>query len=319
MIWLSWRQQRTETLLALVLIGLLAALCIPAAIHLASLYTHDGIAACVNRQTSACRSAIESFAGHAGVLRDLAGGWLNLVPGLIGVALAAPLVLDLEQGTATFAWTQGVTRARWLASRLGLAVVTALAAGGAYSLLLGWYRVPLDKVFGPFSDGAFDGQGIVPLAYVLFGFALGLAVGVVLRRTAPAIVVAFVAYVAGRIFVQSHLRQRFATPLTATWGPRSQGPSSLQRAWILFEGPSNRAGHVFSGSFQLLSRCASGGAGGLKSVNQSCLARLGAGYNHAIYQPASRFWEFQVIETALFAGVALLLMAFAAWRVLRAD
>lgn len=318
MIWLSWRQQRTETLLAVVLLGLLAALCVPTAIHLASLYTRDGIAGCTNRQTDACNSAIESFAGHAGVLRDLAGGWLNLVPGLIGVALAVPLVLDLEQGTATFAWTQSVTRANWLCSRLGLAVVTALAAGGAYSLLLGWYRVPLDKVFGPFSDGAFDGEGIVPLAYVLFGLALALAVGVVLRRPAPAVVIAFVAYVASRIFVQSQLRQRFATPLTATWGGKVPGPN-LRRAWILFEGPSNRAGHPFSGSFQALSHCASGGAGGIKSLNQSCLARLGAGYNHAVYQPASRFWEFQGIEFALFAGAALLLIAFAAWRVLRAD
>jgi hypothetical protein len=316
-IWLSWRQQRTEALLTVVILGLLAALAVPAAIHLASLYTHDGIAACVNRQTNACNSAIESFAGHAGVLRSLAGGWLNLVPGLIGVALAAPLILDLEQGTATFAWTQGVTRARWLGSRLGLAVVTALAAGGAYSLLLGWYRIPLDKVFGPFSDGAFDAEGIVPLSYVLFGLALALAVGVVLRRTAPAVVIGFVAYVAGRIFVQSQ-RRHFATPLTATWGGRAPGPK-LQRAWILSEAPSDRAGHVFSGSFQALQDCASAGAGGLKSVNQSCLARLGAGYNHAVYQPASRFWEFQGIEFALFAGVALLLLAFAAWRILRID
>ncbi len=33
----------------------------------------------------------------------------------------------------------------------------------------------------------------------------------------------------------------------------------------------------------------------------------------AVYQPASRFWLFQGIETALFGGVALVLIAFAAW------
>jgi hypothetical protein len=36
-------------------------------------------------------------------------------------------------------------------------------------------------------------------------------------------------------------------------------------------------------------------------------------YHHAIYQPASRFWLFQGIETALFGGVAIALIAFAAW------
>jgi hypothetical protein len=43
------------------------------------------------------------------------------------------------------------------------------------------------------------------------------------------------------------------------------------------------------------------------------MARHGAGYSHVVWQPASRFWEFQGIETALFGGVALLLIAFAAW------
>jgi hypothetical protein len=319
MIWLSWRQQRTETLVTAVLLGLLAALAAPAAIHLASLYTHDGIAACIHRQTAVCEDAVGSFGDHAGTLRTLAGGWLNLLPGLVGIALAAPLVLDIEHGTSTFAWTQSVTRARWLSTRLGLALLTALAAGGAYSLLLSWYRSPLDKVFGPFSDGAFDAEGVVPLAYILFALGLGLAVGMVLRRTAPAMVVAFLGYFGARIFVDTWLRQRFVTPLTATWGPPHQGPD-LGRAWILFEGPSNRAGHVFSGSFRALQHCASaGGPGPIKSVNHSCLARLGYGFNHAVYQPASRFWEFQGIEAALFAGLGLVLIAFAAWRVLSSD
>ncbi len=34
---------------------------------------------------------------------------------------------------------------------------------------------------------------------------------------------------------------------------------------------------------------------------------------HTVFQPASRFWELQGIETALFGGTALLLIAFAAW------
>ena len=84
----------------------------------------------------------------------------------------------------------------------------------------------------------------------------------------------------------------------------------------LFEGPSNRAGHVFSGSFPALERCAGTSSRRDQVLNQTCLARIGAGYTHAVYQPASRFWEFQGIEFALFGGLALLLIAFAAWRVL---
>jgi hypothetical protein len=317
MIWLSWRQQRAETVLTAALLALLAAMAVPEAIHLASAYTHYDVASCLDRQSQACAYSVGNFGAHAGALRSMLG-WLNLLIGLIGVALAAPLILDLENGTATFAWTQSVTRGRWLTMRLGVPVLTALAAGGVYSLLLGWYRGPLDATFGPFSESGFDVQGIVPLAYVLFALSLGLAIGVIWRRTAPAMIAGFIAYFVARISVDSWLRQRFLTPLTVTWGPHASGPN-LQQAWVTVEGPSNSAGHIFSGSFPALERCAKGGAGGIKAVSQSCLDRLGAGYTHAVYQPASRFWEFQGIEFALFAGMAVLLIAFAAWRVLRTD
>lgn len=227
-------------------------------------------------------------------------------------------MIELEQGTVVFGWTQGMTRARWLATKLAVAIATAVVAGAAYSVLFSWARGPFDAVFGSFSDSVFDFEGTVPIAYFLFALGLGLAVGVVFRRTAPAMVVAFLAYFGARISVDTWLRQHFMTPLTATWGPNANG-SNLSRAWILFEGPSNRAGHVFTGSFPALQRCVSAAPGGVKSVDSNCLARLGANYVHAVYQPASRFWEFQGIETALFGGIALLLIAFAAWRVLRTD
>ncbi len=38
---------------------------------------------------------------------------------------------------------------------------------------------------------------------------------------------------------------------------------------------------------------------------------------HAIYHPASHFWRLQLIETAIFGGAALALIAFAAWWTLR--
>ena len=40
---------------------------------------------------------------------------------------------------------------------------------------------------------------------------------------------------------------------------------------------------------------------------------------HAVYLPVSDFWPLQLTETALFGGLALLLIAFAAWRVLGSD
>jgi hypothetical protein len=57
--------------------------------------------------------------------------------------------------------------------------------------------------------------------------------------------------------------------------------------------------------------CERAGGQSLKIVDPSCLpTNL---YNHAVYHPASRFWLFQGIETAIFGGLAVALIAFAAW------
>jgi hypothetical protein len=327
-IWLSWRQQRTETLIAAAILVVLAAAFVPAGIHAADLFTQEHLGLCINRSSQACLFAVGNFANRGGFVRSLlAGGWLNLMPGLTGVALAAPLLLDLENGTTRLAWTQSVTRRRWLATKASIAAGTVVLAGVAYALLFTWYQRPFDRIWGRWDQFGFE--GVVPIAYVLFAFGLALAIGVLLRRSAAALVVAFGAYVGARLFVQSWLRQRFASPLSATWAAAQHGPPgghgpNLLRAWVLFDGPSNRAGHPFS-NFGLLSSCPGIGGGNKSSVPQPvtpdphCMRRIGAGFNHAVWQPASRFWEFQGIETALFGGVALLLIAFATWRVLRAD
>jgi hypothetical protein len=316
-IWLSWRQQRIETLITAAILAALAVAFVPVGIHLADLFTQQHLAHCVNRYTPACRFSVETFGNHAGVLRSLLdSGWFNLIPGLIGVALAAPLLLDLENGTTRLAWTQSVTRARWLANRGAFAAGTVLLAATAFSVLFTWYQRPFDQLYGRWDR--FDFEGIVPLGYALFALGLALGIGVLLRRSAAALVVAFGLYVAGRLFVQSWLRQRFAAPVSATWGLRARGPN-LSHAWILKEGPSDRAGHLFKGSSAVFSDCAKSGPKGAKSLDPACMARHGAGFTHVLYQPASRFWEFQGIETALFGGIALLFMAFATWRILRTD
>ncbi len=140
---------------------------------------------------------------------------------MIGVALAAPIVLDLENGTYRLAWTQSITRGRWIATRFSLAIVTALAVGGLLALLFTWYRVPLDKVFGRFDGSSgFDLEGIVPLGYVLFALGLGLAIGVVWRRTAPAVIAAFLGYVGSRLFVDAGCGSGLSRPVSADVEPQ---------------------------------------------------------------------------------------------------
>lgn len=320
MTWLSWRQQRTETLITAGLLALLGVAFIPSGIHMADLFAQQHIGRCVNRQTDACSFIIGNYANSGGFIRSLlTGGWLNLIPGLIGVALAVPLLLDLENGTVRLAWTQSITRRRWIATKGSLAIGTVLAAGAGFSVLFTWYQQPFDRIWGHWDEFGFE--GIVPLAYMLFAIGLALGIGVLWRRTAAAMVVAFGAYVAARLFVQNWLRQRLVTPLSATWGPHASGPS-ISHAWVITEGPSDRAGHLFSDNsnvIQLCARASGTGPKGGRGLDPACMARHGAGFTHLVYQPASRFWEIQSLEFALFGGIALVLLAFATWRLLRAD
>ena len=100
----------------------------------------------------------------------------------------APLVArELESGTYRLAWTQSVTRRRWLSTRVALVGVAALAVAGVASWLVSWWFAPLDAVnMNRFDPGIFTARGIVAIGYAAFAFALGVAAGALTRRTLPA-------------------------------------------------------------------------------------------------------------------------------------
>jgi len=300
MTWVSWRLQRTETLIVVGILGLLAALLVPTGIQMANAYHHDGLGACLSINPSpTCANAAGDFRQHYQSLLDLAN-WFNLVPGLIGVVLAVPFILDLEHGTYRLAWTQSVTRGRWLLGKLGLAVVAAVLAAGALTLLFTWWRAPSVHIDGRLMAGNYDFTGTVMFGYTLFALALAVAIGAIWRRAAAAVVIAYVGYFAARIFVDAVLRDHLVAPLRATYKGVRQ-PSSLDNAHILsLHGTLNRHEVFSSGGFVFGPTKFTG------PVMRNAVF-------HVVYQPESHFWPLQLTETGLFVGVAAVLILFAAW------
>ena len=227
--------------------------------------------------------------------------WLTLIPGLIGVLLAAPFVLALEHGTYRLDWTQSVPRRRWIATKLELSVASAIVAAGVLLLLLTWWRGPFVDIQGRVAPAVYDSEGTVVFAYTLFALALATAVGAVWRRVVPALAVGLVGYIVARVFVDTWLRQRLVSPDTAVWSVDGKTPN-LDKAWIVEQFPATRGGeHIANYSCQV-------GAGG------AChLPTLRHGFIHAIYQPASHFWSLQLTETAIFGAIGLSLLFLAAW------
>jgi hypothetical protein len=309
--WVGWRLQRTETLIAAGIVAALALILLPSGLEMAHAYSRDGLGTCLAHPTDSCSQNIDAFLARFHSTGSLVA-WVTVLPGIIGVLLATPFVLELENGTYRLVWTQSITRGRWIARKLALAVAAAVVAALGLTALMVWWRTPLVHIDGRIDPSAFDSQGTVVLGYTLFALGLALALGALWRRVAPALVVGFGVYFASRLFVDTWLRERFVTPVSATISIlRRTAPKTLDNAWIITEWPSDRLGHHVSPPGP--GTCPPPAPGVGKGAVRSCLAAHGRGYMHTVFQPASRFWELQGIETALFGGAALLLIAFAAW------
>ena len=133
MIWLVWRQFRTQ---ALVVAGLLIVLAIALAIsgtHLLHIYDTT-VATCA--QHNDCVSARARFQAQA--------KWhnaLNLLvlaaPALLGAFWGAPLVArELESRTSVLAWTQSVSRSRWFLVKVAVTGAAGAIATGLLSLMV---------------------------------------------------------------------------------------------------------------------------------------------------------------------------------------
>ena len=131
------------------------------------------------------------------------GGLLLILPMLVGMFWGAPLVArELEHGTHRLVWTQGTSRLRWAATKIGLVSVGVLVMTSVYAGMLTWWITPVIQTSGQrFDFSIFDIHGIVVFGYTIFALALGVFAGAVTGRLSTAMattVVGFLATSAGR-------------------------------------------------------------------------------------------------------------------------
>jgi hypothetical protein len=173
MTWLVWRQHRNQAYLAAAALAAFAVLLLVTGWQMASTY-HSALTSCAASHT--CGNLNTLTLGTPPVLLLLVMLTL-VVPCLLGVFWGGPLVArELETGTSQFAWTQSITRRRWLTVKAGWALLAAAAWGGAISALVTWWSSAVNALnHQNFQPGQFDIQGIVPVGYAVFAVALGIA------------------------------------------------------------------------------------------------------------------------------------------------
>lgn len=356
MIRVAWRQFRLPACIA---VGFLVVAAIVFGVtgpHLSSVY-HAYLAELARcRRTRACAQVSDPVATTDQLLANAGAVVLVVAPAILGIFWGAPLIArELETGTFRLAWTQSVTRTRWLVVKLALGAVASMAFCGLYTFMLNWWESPLNHVeHNDFSLSGFGLHGITPIGYGAFAFALGATLGLLFRRTLPAMATTLVVYIAAREGDTYGLRAHYAAPETmvrhigATTGfglaqtPAGvivQAPTvTLPNAWVLSaryvgshgnqptaawvarncpnlpgQGGTQGPGvvHHAVGASQI---GVTGPAPASKTAFLHCAATVASQFHEVVmYQPASRFAGFQVIETALFLVVAVLLGALCVW------
>jgi ABC-type transport system involved in multi-copper enzyme maturation permease subunit len=124
------------------------------------------------------------------------------VPVALGLFWGAPLLArELQKGTIDLAYTQSVSRARWLAVRvLPLLVIGPLTLLGV--LAAAYETTPVNARYEAVLEGEVGfRQAPVEMVLVLFTLTLGLLAGALLRRTVPAMA----ATMAGYYVIDFHL------------------------------------------------------------------------------------------------------------------
>jgi hypothetical protein len=339
MFWLTWRQFRTQ---ALVTAGALAALAI--ALVITGIDVRDrasaaGLYGCQAHRS--CDQAVTNF------INDLRGPYhvvfivsaivVYAVPGLIGLFWGAPLIArEFETGTYRVAWNQSVSRNRWLVIKLGTVGLAAMATAGLFSLLTTWWASPIDRALALRPDTSigvvrldptlFGARDIAPIGYAAFALVLGVTLGVLMRRTLPAMATTLAVFVGLQVVWANWIRAHLISPSVARAPLGSNlsefiisspgdkltvlGAWNRPGAWLLSDKTITPAGNVFTGP--ATKTC-------LQGPPQQCNAWLAGKHLRQLvtFQPASRFWTFQWYETAIFLLLAVALAAICAWRIRR--
>jgi hypothetical protein len=256
------------------------------------------------------------------------------VPLLLGLFWGAPLMArEFETGTSQFAWTQGVTRRRWLAVKATWLLLAAAATAAAVSALVTWWSGPKNALHQDIFSTGFDYMGVAPVAYATFAVALGIAVGAALRRTLPTLAVTLAGFIGVRLLISDYAREHYIGPVTRRFDLLS-GFSPQGSYWQLDSGIITPHG-VLSRNFYgatvngapvaaLPSRCQElvdiGGQISKTSLRAAGACVRAAGYRgYLTYQPAGRFWIFQAIEAGIFVVLAAILIAVTFWIIRRRD
>ena len=255
----AWRLFRSQAVWGAGAVAVVGVVLLATGPHLVHVYD-DGLAACRNAG-GAGPACINPVADTDHLVQVVLAAVVLIAPALVGIFWGAPLIArEFETGTFRLAWTQGVTRMRWLVVKLAVGGGASLVGGAALGLMTTWWSAPIDAVnLNRFTPGVYQVHGVVPGGYALFAFVLGATTGVLFRRVLPAMATTLVLYVVTRAVITFDVRPFLLPPVHLTEKVShgnfglSLSPSGvsvipsapgLPNAWVTSVSIVDKAGHT---------------------------------------------------------------------------
>ncbi|MFI6039825.1 hypothetical protein ACIBBD_37980 [Streptomyces sp. NPDC051315] len=240
-------------------------------------------------------------------------GWIGLLSAHAFLAVAAfaggaLIGRELENGTARFAWTQGVPPTRWLTAELAVPALVVTVGATLLVLVYRWVRGANEDLLmgtGWMEDHDFVARGPVAVAYAVCAVAVGALTALLLRRALPAL---GVSVAVTWLFVRVLTEYRSALWPAVSRSSATQVLDPPDTAWALETGAVVHGRRVPDVQFW---QCE-----GTAAFRRGCLDDRGVTGFYTTYHPESHFWPLQLVETGIVLAVAALAAA-AAFRVLR--
>jgi hypothetical protein len=236
----------------------------------------------------------------------------------------------METGTFRYAWTQGFGRHRWALAKL-LAMAAAVTVPAVlFSLELAWYYQPYfapgNQAYGltemtPFYPALFDLHGIVLAAWTMAAFAIGALAGMLIRRVVPAIAVTLAVYVGLAFAAGAFLRAHYLTPLITTSSVNLPNSAWILNQWWTKGGATLSPAAVNTAMDNAMTALnptvnSPGSKDAAYTTVLQYLTRHGYTY-WTQYQPGSRYWPFQWIESGGLLALSAACVAVSVWLVRR--
>jgi ABC-type transport system involved in multi-copper enzyme maturation permease subunit len=246
---------------------------------------------------------------------------LYALPGLVGLTLGVPLVAgEIDRGTNRLAWTQSVTRARWLAVKLAVGGLVTAALVAALAAVLNWWTRAISLAASTDSGGfsgvriqpsGFDLSGMVIIGYAAFAFALGAALGAIIRRAGWAFAVGVPAFAACRLVIEDWIRPHLVAPATYA-NLTGAAPQAVWNSWVLNSGllPAGRTSPAPGQAWSAAPPAGYSSCIEQAKTNGGMVRCAVQAHVHYViqFQPDSHYWPLQGAETAIFAILAAALI-----------